>query len=85
MDDKRTVYTEKYYTAMNYLEKRYHAVSRQMRFKAATSNDYALWKNILRNELIKLSGLYMMKYCSLNPVIREKTVLNGYIRESIII
>lgn len=85
MSHNRTIHIDKYYTCMGSLEKRYEALSRQMGLKAANVEEYKTWKCRLRVELRHITGMWLMESSTLNCVLLEQELMDGYSREKFLL
>ena len=75
----------RYYTTAALMEARYDILARQMAFDASTLAQHAAWKAELRAQLRRVIGLDSMVGCELEPVVTERTELDGYVRERVLI
>ena len=85
MNNKRTTHTDKYYTCMEALAKRFDYVSRQMGLKASNAEEYETWKIRVRAELRHITGISLMKAPPLNCVMLERMRMDGYTREKLLL
>lgn len=74
-----------FYDSTKHLLDVYDRESRTMRFDAASKDEFETWKIALRNKFREISGMSRMETCELLPQILEKTKMEGYTREKIII
>jgi dienelactone hydrolase len=74
-----------YYTSAEYFEKRFDCISRQMGFKAASLEEFAVWRNALTGELKKLTGLDTGESAGLNAEVVEQVHIDGFRREKVLL
>ena len=80
-----TLHIEQYYTAQAHFLQRFELVKRQMGLKATTLAEYDAWKAQLRAELAILIGTATMVPCDPSPQIVERTQMDGYLREKVLL
>lgn len=73
------------YTTLTASKKRFAALSRQMGFRADTPQAYALWKDRLRAELRRLTGMDTHSPAPLEPVEIQRERMDGYTRVKMVI
>ena len=82
---ERTIHIEPYYTCMEYLMGRFDRFARQMAFRAETAEECAAWQHELRARVAELLGLPTMLQCPLDPEVTERTEMDGYVRERVLL
>jgi len=81
----RVIHIDHYYTCMDYLMRRFDRFSRQMAFRARTPDDCLAWQRELRARAAAVLGLPTMLECPLDAQITERTEMDGYLRERILL
>ena len=74
-----------YYETMPSLIGRYDKVNAAMRFRGDSVETYLDWKQSLRQELLRLTGMDTMTACPLQPRISEEVQLDGYRRQRVLL
>ena len=75
----------RYYTISDYVLRRYDALARQMGFRASSLEEHATWKQALRARLRQLVGVDTMLTCALAPEVTHREVMDGYVRERVLL
>lgn len=81
----RTLHLEHYYTSMECLKARFDRVSRQLGFHAQSADDCRAWQRELRSRVAALLGLPTMLPYNLDPKVTERTTLDRYVRERVLV
>jgi dienelactone hydrolase len=85
MSDTKVLPRNQYYTTMEYLLARYDVLARQLGHRATTLDEHDRWRHELRARLRQITGIDTMLQCDLLPEITERVVLDGYLRERVLI
>lgn len=75
--------TPTFFTALDYMLRRYDVVSRQMGLQATCIENLQAWQGELRARLRRTLGLDTMRPAPLEPKITERIALDGYVRERV--
>lgn len=74
-----------FYDTTKHLLDVYDKEARKMAFSASSKDEFETWKAALREKFREISGMSRMETCALMPHSLEKTAMDGYTREKIII
>lgn len=80
-----SAHTAQYFTAQDYFAARFAVLGRRLALTADTPEQYAIWKAELRARLGAILGLPTMQPCAADPRVVERTPMDGYLREKILL
>ncbi len=85
MSEREVVPDGRYYTVLDHMLERYDALARQLGFRAKSLEEHAAWKQALRARLRQLIGLDTMVACDPAARVTAREVMDGYIRERVLL
>ena len=65
------------------LRARFHAISRELGFRATTLDEWRFWRQALRAKIRELQGVDRLTPTALNPRITETVQCDGYTRQRV--
>jgi len=75
--------TPTFFTALDYMLRRYDTVARQMGLRAESVTELQAWQHELRAQLRRTLGIDTMRWSPLEPRTTERVALDGYTRERV--